>query len=173
RVAGLSSRKPNRFDLTPAAAERRAIAGFLGLTALPKLRFSGVIAPKGRHDFVLEAVLDAVVEQPCSITLEPVETILHVDVMRIYLANMELPEGDEMEMPEDDNNEPLPEVIDAGHVATEALSLALPASPRAPGAVLEQAQFAAPGTEPLKDGDLKPFAGLAGLKSKLENPDAQ
>ena len=48
-------------------------------------------------------------------------------VERRYLADMPVPEADEIEMPEDDRDEPLPEVIDPGAVALEALALALPA----------------------------------------------
>lgn len=171
RVAGLSSRKPNRFDLKPNAEMRAAVAAYLGITAIRKLRFTGTISPKGRHDFVLEAVLEAVVEQPCSISLEPVVTELREDVARVYLAQWEHPTGDEVEMPDDDTTEALGEAIDAGHVAVEALALALPPFPRAPGAVLAVAEFTAPGTAPLRDEDLKPFAGLAALKAKLEKPE--
>lgn len=171
KAASLSSRKPTRFDLVPSAQVRAAVAAYLGITAIKKLRFVGAISPKGRHDFMLEAVLEAVVEQPCAISLEPVVTTLREDVQRVYLARWENPTGDEMEMPDDDTTEALGEVVDVGHVAVEALSLALPPFPRAPGAVLEVAEFTAPGTAPLRDADLKPFAGLAALKAKLENPD--
>lgn len=171
RVASLSSRKPNRFDLTPDAAARAAIAAFLDITAIHKLRFTGMISPKGRHDFVLEAVLEADVEQPCCISLTPVRTKLREEVLRVFLAAYDTPEATEMEMPDDDSSEPLGEVIDAGHVLTEALALALPPFPKAEGAELEITEFTAPGTAPLRDDDLKPFAGLAALKAKLEKPE--
>ncbi|MGO4908675.1 DUF177 domain-containing protein [Pseudorhodobacter sp. W20_MBD10_FR17] len=171
KVATLSSRKPNRFDLTPNTKTRAAIAAYLGITAISKLQFTGMISPKGRHDFTLEAVLTAVVEQPCAITLEPVITHLREDVARTYLAKWENPTGDEQEI-DDDTTEALGEVIDAGHVAVEALSLALPPFPRAKGAVLAVSEFTAPGTAPLRDSDLRPFAGLAALKAKLENPES-
>jgi uncharacterized metal-binding protein YceD (DUF177 family) len=171
RVASLSSRKPNRFDLKPNAKMRAQIAAYLGINAVPMLRFVGTVSPKGRHDFVLEAVLEAQVEQACVVTLEPVLTDLREEVLRVYLAKWEEPEADEMEMSDDDSNEALGEEIDLGHVAVEALSLALPPFPRAPGAKLNDAQFTAPGEAPLRDGDLKPFAGLAALKAKLENPE--
>jgi uncharacterized metal-binding protein YceD (DUF177 family) len=119
----------------------------------------------------LEAVIEAVVDQPCAITLEPVVTELREDVLRVYLSQWETPKGEEMEMPDDDTTEALGEVIDAGHVAVEALALALPPFPRAPGAVLDVAEFTAPGVAPLRDTDLKPFAGLAALKAKLEKPN--
>ena len=167
RVGSLSNRKPNRFELKPDRAMRAKIAQYLGITAISKLRFAGEIRPKGRYDFTLQALLEASVEQPCSITLEPVVTELREEVLRVYLSDWHDPTGEEMEMPDDDTTEALPEVIDAGHVLVESLSLALPPFPRAPGATLEEAQFAAPGTAPLRDGDLKPFAGLAALKAKL------
>ena len=54
-----------------------------------------------------------------------------------------MPDGDEVEMPEDDTVEPMPEVIDLAEVAAEALALALPLYPRAPGADFGQAVHAA------------------------------
>ncbi len=44
-------------------------------------------------------------------------------------------------MPEDETQEPLPEIIDIGAVATEALELALPLYPRAPGVALGEASL--------------------------------
>ncbi|WP_022703527.1 YceD family protein [Pseudorhodobacter ferrugineus] len=171
KAASLSSRKPTRFDLIPSAQARAAVADYLGILAIKKMRFVGAISPKGRHDFALGAVLEAVVEQACAITLEPVVTTIREDVLRVYLAKWDYPTGDEVEIPDDDTTEALGEEVDIGHVAVEALSLALPPFPRAPGAILDVAEFSAPGTAPLRDADLKPFAGLAALKAKLENPD--
>tara|TARA_R110002096_G_scaffold13722_11_gene48329 strand:+ start:1933 stop:2565 length:633 start_codon:yes stop_codon:yes gene_type:complete len=170
RVAALPTRKPRRFDLKPDAAMRREIAAFLDILAIKALTFRGTLAASGRHDYVLEAELVAVVEQACSITLAPVRTEIRETVLRRFIADFEVPEGNEAEMmAEDDTDEPLGEVIDAGHLAVEALTLALPIYPRAPGAVLGEAGFTAPGTEPLRDADLRPFAGLAGLKATLED----
>jgi uncharacterized metal-binding protein YceD (DUF177 family) len=86
-------------------------------------------------------------------------------------AGLSDPEGDEAEMPEDDTVEPMPEVIDLAEVAAEALSLALPLYPRAPGAEFAPALHAADGIAPLKDTDLKPFAGLQGLAERLQAKD--
>lgn len=168
-VGGLSKRKPTRFSLRPEADQRARIAEALGLSELVSLRFSGEVRPDGARDFVLEGRLDAIVVQPCSITLAPVRSEISEPVLRRYLADWTTPEGEEVEMPEDDTSEPLPEIIDAGHVASEALLLALPLYPRAPGAELGDAVFAAPGVAPLREADLKPFAGLAALKQKLED----
>ena len=89
------------------------------------------------------------------------------EVRRRYVAGLPVPEGDEVEMPEDDTVEPMPETIDLAEVTAEALALALPLYPRAAGAALGTAVFAAEGVAPVLDADLKPFAGLAALAGKL------
>lgn len=171
RSAALSSRKPTRFDLTPDAATRAGIAGSLGLLDLPALHFKGEIRPVGAQDFLLEAELQAKVVQACAITLVPVPAKLRETVVRRYIRDWQDPQGDEIEMPEDDSAEALPEVIDPGAVAIEALVLALPLYPRAPGAELGSLDAAPPGAAPISDADLKPFAGLAALKGRLEGGD--
>ncbi len=170
RVTGLSTRKPTRFDIMPTAEQRKAMAKDLGLSAIESFAFKGEIVPKGGRDFVIEATLSARIVQPCSVTLVPVKTAISEPVRRVYQADFKVPDGDEIEMPEDDTIEPLPEVIDAGQVALEALALAVPLYPRAPGAELGEAAFTEPGVAALQDGDLKPFAGLAALKARLTGP---
>ena len=123
--------------------------------------------------YALACALRAVGVQPGdrvltnAFTLAPVPASIAEPVRRTYVRDYRLPDADEVEL-EDDTTDPLPEVIDVADVAREALALALPLYPRAPGAELGQAVFAEPGTAPLKDEDLRPFAGLAGLKAKLE-----
>lgn len=168
RVATLPGRSAVPFDLKPGVALRAAIAQTLGLIELPKFRFKGEIRPLGRSDFELVAQLTADVVQPCSVTLVPVPAHLSEQVERRYLADFALPQEPEAEIPEDDAAEPLPSVIDAGAVAIEALALALPLYPRAEGVELGEAVFAPPGAEPLRDADLRPFAGLGALKSRLD-----
>lgn len=164
----LSARKPTRFDLKPDRALRTALAAALNLLDLPDFRFRGEIRPSGRHDFQLEAELTATAIQPCAITLAPVRTTVSEPVRRLYIADWQDPEGDEVEMPEDDSQEPMPEVIDLTLVAVEALELSLPLYPRAEGAELGEAVFSDPGTTPIRDSDLKPFASLAALRDRLE-----
>ncbi|OYU19938.1 MAG: hypothetical protein CFE34_02910 [Rhodobacteraceae bacterium PARR1] len=168
RVAALPTRKPMRFTFSPNVAERAALAVELGLLDLPALQLVGEIRAAGRNDYTLEAALTARVVQPCSITLAPVPAAISEAVRRLYVRDYIMPDGDEVELADDDSIDPLPEVIDVADVAREALALALPLYPRAPGAELGQAVFAEPGTAPLKDEDLRPFAGLAALKAKLE-----
>mgnify|MGYP005857179351 CR=1 FL=1 len=168
RSGALSLRKPTRFDLTPDATTRKAIAADLDLLAVPYVHFKGEIRPAPNRDFVLEAELIAVVDQPCGVTLAPVRAEIRETVRRRYVSDWVEPQADEVEMPEDDTAEGLPEVIDAGLVALEALALALPLYPRAPGAELGEIAATPPGAVPLRDADLKPFAALAALKQKLD-----
>lgn len=167
RTDRLPARKPQRFRIEPDAAMRAALAAYLDISAVHALSFEGALFPEGRSDVRLEARLKARIVQPCAVTLAPVETAIDEPVLRRYVADLPEPTADEVEVPEDTDSEPLPEVIDAGHVAAEALALALPLYPRAPGAALGEAVFAEPGAAPLTDTDLKPFAGLAALRDKL------
>ena len=167
RVTALSPRKPTRFDIIATPEQRSGLAHLLGLSKVEHLTFKGEIRPKGKQDYAVVGDLQARIVQPCSISMVPVKTSITEAVNRTYLADFVVPEGDEIEMPEDDTIEPLPEVIDPGFVATEALALAIPLYPRAPGAELGEVAVAEPGVKPLTDGDLKPFAGLAALKAKL------
>lgn len=167
RTAGLSPRKPTHFTYTPEAEARAVLAQSLGLLSLRKLEFTGQITPDGRDAMVLTATLAAECDQACSLTLAPVRARIVEAVRRRYVAGLTLPEAEEMEMPEDDTVEPMPDVIDLAEIAAEALVLALPLYPRAPGAELGQVVHAPEGITPLSDGDLKPFAGLAGLAARL------
>ena len=155
--------------LEPDAAERADIATELGILGVKKLRFSGALEPRGKADWHLKATLGATVVQACVVTLDPVTSRIDEDVERSYLANPPaLPEAAEVEMPEDDTAEALPETLDLKAVMVEALSLALPAYPRSDGAVIEGGQVAEPGVAPMSDEDAKPFAGLKDLRDKLE-----
>ncbi len=168
RVAALAARKPTRFAFRPSEPERAVMAAALELIGLPAFTFIGELTPEGRHDYRLTAELVADVVQPCSITLAPVPASLRESVRRQYLSDYREPETEEAEMVSDEA-EPLPEVIDIAAVAIEALALALPPYPRAPGAELGEAVFAEPGVEPLRQADLNPFASLAAkLKERSE-----
>lgn len=161
RVAHLSASRPNEFDIVPDEAARKAVAADLDLLDLPELRFTGAIRASGADDWALTGKLVARVVQACSITLEPVPTEIKEDVALIFSPHVSTPTEEEVEMG-DDSIEPLGQWIELGDIALEALSLALPSHPLAPGAVLpEVSGDAAP------DGDdgqtRKPFAGLADL----------
>ncbi|MGI3185571.1 YceD family protein [Nioella aestuarii] len=169
-VSDLSTKSPTRFEITPDAPARAALANDLGIEGIRKLRFSGEIRADGKRDWRLDGRLGATVVQACVVTLAPVTTRIDQDVSRRFLAEMpdlKLDESGEAEMPEDDTIEPLTAEIDPATVMAEALALALPLYPRADGAELGVANFAEPGVKPLSDEAAKPFAGLAELRDKL------
>ncbi|MCW3779987.1 YceD family protein [Defluviimonas salinarum] len=166
RVADLAARKPTRFDLKPESEMLERIAAEIGVVAVAKLRFRGELLPQGRRDWLLRAELGATVTQACVVSLAPVVTRIEETVERRYLADMPEPDGEEIEMPEDETAEPLPTVIDAGAVMVEALTLALPLYPRAEGAEVGTTSVTPPGAEPLADEERRPFAGLADLMKK-------
>jgi uncharacterized metal-binding protein YceD (DUF177 family) len=167
RTGGLSPRKPTFFHYRPAADERAALAADLRLIALHELAFEGEIRAAGRDEVLLTGTLTAKVDQACVVTLAPVHARIAEPVRRRYVAGLADPDGDEVEIPDDDALEPMPDVIDLAEIAGETLALALPPYPRAPGAEFGQALHADEGIQPLSDADLKPFAGLAGLAGRL------
>jgi uncharacterized metal-binding protein YceD (DUF177 family) len=168
RMAAVSGKKPLHFNFMPDAAARALIAQSLALLDLPEFAFKGSLAPESRGDVGLSAKMTAVVVQPCAITLAPVRSRLGDDCERRYIRDYQEPDADEMEIGPDDQ-EAMPEIIDIAAIAIEALTLALPLYPRAKDAALSQAVFAPPGVAPLRDADLRPFAGLAGLADALKS----
>lgn len=172
RLSDLSPRKPHRFNLTPDAPARARLAQELGISAIRKLSFEGVLQADGKSDWRLEARLGATVIQPCVVTLEPVTTRIDRAVIRRFIAGLSTPdEAEEFEMPQDETLEALPDEIDPSRIMAEALTLALPDYPRKQDAILETDNFAPPGVAPMSDEDAKPFAGLAGLRDKLDKSD--
>ncbi|WP_299424639.1 DUF177 domain-containing protein [uncultured Shimia sp.] len=169
RVADLRQNRPTGFDLRPNAKELGALADALGLTTLRKVVFTGEIRAYGKNDWELVGALGATVVQPCVVTLEPVTTRIDEKIERRFLAQMpELPDDDEeIEMPEDENSEPLETHIDVEAILHEALALNIPQFPRADGAELQEAVFTEAGKKAMTDEDVRPFAGLAALRDQL------
>ena len=177
RMSDLPSRRESRFEITPSDTALVPLAQRLELLGLRKLRFEGRLSPKGKSDWHLTARLEATVVQPCVVTLAPVTTRISEKVERHYLATPD-PIGEanaegEVAMPEDDTREPLGEIIDLADLLAESLALALPAYPRADGAELGTKVFAAPDATPLTDDAVKPFAGLAALRAKMDDPEGK
>jgi len=167
RVATLPQGRSVAFEIEPDAAERGALARKLDLLDLKKLRFVGTVSPIGREDWELTGRLGATVVQTCVATLDPVTTRIDTDVERRFVADYEDPAEDEAEMPEDEAAEPLGTTIDPAQVMAEALALALPLYPRKPDVERVVVDVTEPGKRPMTDEDVKPFAGLAGLRDRL------
>lgn len=157
-----------KFEEAPSEAELIRIKPFLGLLGLRKMRLTGEIMPLGKKGWEVSAMLGASVTQECVVTLEPVKTRIDVPVRVRFLPAEMIPE-DRPETELDEDIEPLERVIDLGKIAIEALIMALPDYPRKENAALDVGSAIPDGAEPIRDEDLKPFAGLAGLKEKLGN----
>ncbi|WP_299350357.1 DUF177 domain-containing protein [uncultured Shimia sp.] len=175
RVADLRQNRETRFDLRPDANSCEALAKELGVLGLKKLRLAGSLQALGKSDWEIKATLGATVTQPCVVTLEPVTTRLDVPVERRFIAGLESPASDDddedIEMPEDENAEPLGSMIDIAQVMAEALALNLPLYPRKDEADIGEAVFTEPGKTAMRDEDTRPFAGLAELRNKLSDDD--
>ncbi|QJD17834.1 YceD family protein [Paracoccus sanguinis] len=174
RVTQLNPRRPNPVTVAPDEAARARIAAALGLSRLPAARLEATIAATGQEAWTLTGRLTAQVVQPCVVTLAPVETAIDEPVRRVWSpyadSGGDLPEGAEIEMP-DDEVEPLGSVVDPGAVLVEALALALPLYPRAPGAALDAAGEA--GADADDDPGRRPFAGLAALLGRRDDPPGE
>lgn len=173
RVSDLAQNSATRFEITPETGVMRAIADELELSSVRKMRFVGEIRAQGSADWVLTGTLGATVIQPCAVTLAPITTRIDTPVSRTFLRDFdEDEESPEVEIPEDDSIEPLGAWIDPEAVMIEALSLATPDYPRAPGVELGEMVLTEPGKAPLTDEAARPFAGLADLQAKLGKGDA-
>ncbi|MFL4470974.1 DUF177 domain-containing protein [Tateyamaria armeniaca] len=169
RVADLAQNVSTGFAIVPDRAAMDAMAEMLELTGLRKVRFQGEVRAKGAADWILTGTLGASVTQPCGVTLEPVNTRIDVPVRRVYLRDFaDDTDAPEMEMPDDDEVERLGDWIDPDAVLIEALSLAVPDYPRAPGVALGETVLTEPGKTALTDEAVRPFAGLAHLKAQLD-----
>ncbi|MBC6437816.1 MAG: DUF177 domain-containing protein [Rhodobacteraceae bacterium] len=151
RIADLRKDRATPFALIPNAKGRVAIARELDVLALRKLRFDGTLNRIDEARMHLHGRLGATVVQPCVISLAPVTTRLEAGITRIYLAALPEPECTSMDVPWNDNEEPMPTHLNLADVMLEALVLHLPLYPRVPGAKLEaavHAAYTAPGTAP-------------------------
>ncbi|SFD98177.1 YceD family protein [Roseivivax sediminis] len=175
RTADLPQRRPIAFSVVPDASARDALATELGLLGLRKLTFDGEIRPVGKRGFHLTGRLGATLVQECVVTLAPVTTRIETEVARAYVPPSELEPaeaGAEVEMPEDETLEPLGEEIAPEAVMHEALALAVPEYPRAAEAEFEGRTAEPDGAAPIRDADLKPFAGLEALRGRLTGGDS-
>ena len=170
RLADLPQRKVTHVRLSPDEGQLEDLADRLNVDLFRKVRLDLQLSPGPGRDWTLTGKLGATVVQPCRVTTDPVTTRIEEDVTRRYTPDLTTPEGEEVEM-DDDTLEELPAILDLGSVLEEALALGIPEFPRAPSADEIDLTATPPGAEPLTDDAVKPFAGLAALRAKLENKE--
>lgn len=169
-LAKLRPGEPYSFTETADVEEMRAAAKRLDALSIRKLRFEGKLSPVGKRDWRLQGIVGATVSQACVVTLEPVTTRIDADISRIYSASAApVPDGAELGPDDDIEIEPLPDEIDLGDIALEALALALPDYPRADAATLPD-EATSP-DDPGPEARENPFAALAALKDKMGKTD--
>ncbi|MEM7056714.1 MAG: DUF177 domain-containing protein [Pseudomonadota bacterium] len=172
KVATLSRARPYQFDLSLEGEEAVSIASFLRIPKVSGLRFKGTLSAQGDDEWRIEGRLTTSATQECVVTLSPVDQKVDEKILREYVpeTNETIAKID-LDPDSDDEPEIFTDVIDPGQLAIEVLALALDPYPRAEDAKLDATRFAPPGVAPLSDNDLKPFAGLAALKEKMERDD--
>ena len=170
KVARLPSTAVYSFEDIPTSDEALALAKLFNVISVRKMRFQGTLSPMDSKGWLLEGTLGASVAQACVLTLETVRTRIDMEVQRIYLP-MTGSAGSEITLDAvaDDETEALESELDLGLVAIEALALAIPEYPKLEGATLENSNSTPSGAEEIAEDTVKPFAGLAALKEKLEN----
>ena len=161
-----SVRERISFSLEPDADARAGLVQALGIRGLRKLKLEGHLSPDGAQDLKLDARLGATVQQDCVATGNPVTIRIDEQVTRLYVHDLPVPEGDEVEMPADENADPLPTALNLEDVLAEALALALPPWPRAKGVDPVSVSVSAPGKSPMTDEEARPFAALKSLQER-------
>ena len=167
--AGLDREASHPVARALDAAEAESLARFLGLEALGTLAFEGALAAEGAEGWRLTGRLTGEAVQACVVTLAPVPETIDAQIERRFVPPVRGTVAETVEIgPEDlDAPEPLTGPIDLAAVMTEALALALAPYPRAPEAEFAGRVHAGPGVAPLTEEAVHPFAGLAGLRTRL------
>lgn len=150
-----------RVRLEPDAAERAKVAHDLGLESLPKLTAQLTVRP-WLDGAEISGRFEAVVEQLCSVTLDPFEQPLSGEIeVRAVPQGSPAAAPDEGGEAEHDADAPDPpdvlagDAIDLAAYVVEHLSLEIDPFPRKPGAVFEA---------PASEAEESPFAVLKKLK---------
>ena len=125
-----------RQRLSATAAERAAVAGRLGLLALPDLE-ADLVVRRGpaAGTFVVAGLATAVVVQRCIVTLAPVENRIETDFETVY-ADTAATGDEDGEAPE------APEIVDGGGIdlgeeVVQQVACAIDPYPRSAGAEVD------------------------------------
>lgn len=169
----LRKRKTVEVHDDASADARAALAAEMDLVDIPSLRVEAKITPVGREQWRIAGTVRARVVQSCVVTLNPVSAIVEEAFDRRFTENEDAVGSDiDFDPTADDPPELVDTSVDVGIVAAEALALGLDPYPRAAGVTFDGAQATPEGVAPIRDADLKPFAGLAALKKAMDSGDS-
>ena len=147
--------------------ELQVIARAFDLLACSSLSTTYTVLPSSKGGYMLTGCLEAEIQQPCVVTLEPVVSLLKETFAFAFWAIDEMPAPPSGELDLDEEPEAATIVdghIEIGRVVLALLAEALEPFPRAPGATLE-CQAATPRGTPVEE-PTSPFAVLAQMKTK-------
>jgi uncharacterized metal-binding protein YceD (DUF177 family) len=143
--------EPYRQEIVATETEREALARRFGLLSLARLAAEIELVREPTETILLTAAFEAVFEQECIVTLDPVSgSVANRFQLRYGPPEVEegVPAGDD-----DPAFEPLTgDAIDVGEAVAQEFSLALPPFPRVAEAVIELDEPETP--------DAGPFAAL-------------
>lgn len=148
---------PFHQEIAATPTERAALAARFGLLTLDRLAAEVSLARQGNDTILLQARFEAAFTQECVVSLEPVAGTAAESFSLCYGPPEAEPAAADPDAPA---FEPLAgDSIDIGEAVAQEFSLALPAFPRDPEAVVE--------TE-AERGEDGPFAALARLAKPAE-----
>ena len=156
----------NRFRIAPDGDERAALARRFDLNELVRFSAEFVLKPvAGNVQVNVEGRIEAEVQQPCVVTLEPVHDSINHRFHCTFSTEAGAEEQAELDVgwDEDDPDEPIIDgVIDIGEVAAERLGLEINPFPRAPDAEFD-GYTSSEGAERAESLATKPFAALKNM----------
>ena len=151
-------------ERTADAEERQRLAVALDLVAVKALTARYQLSPLSGGRYQLTGELEALIEQTCVVTLEPVLAKIADSYAATYWPEAAMPAPQTGQVALDADPEPEAIVggkIDAGRIVFESLAAAIDPFPRLPGA-----EFEGPLSAPAGGKPESPFAVLASLKHK-------
>lgn len=164
-------RTGRHFILEPDSEIRDALAERFGLLSLSALRGEmHVKALAGAPIYRVTGRIEAACEQPCVVTLRPVEQSINEEFELEFAPGVDLPDELDLTLEDDDPCEPIINgKIDLGELLAQQLALALDPYPRASDADLEKIrdEAAKSGREfEVNAGKASPFGALSKLKTE-------
>lgn len=157
-----------QFNITFNSSEREEALKIMGILAINKFNFSGIIIPKEKKNWALRGTIGVSIVQSCVVTLDPVKTRIDEAVKRDFSSDIIITENETItEMNKNVDIEPLENEINLIRIGCEALALNLPSYPKVQDAELKTSIFTEKGKLPMTDDDTKPFASLASLVDRI------
>ena len=172
RFSEINQSKPFDFHLILSKKKVAELVKRLDLLSIKKVSLVGLLSPLSINEWILKAELRATVKQKCVISFKPVKTIVRETINRTFspsaLQNtFEADDDGTSPVIFDDTLHELNDEIDLAEIIFEELTLVLPLYPKIDGAELGSYSVSEPGTKPLNEEKIKPFAQLSELLDKL------